>query len=80
MNIIICRFFWTVRNRVKVEYQGHRSRSDQGQNSKNSNFQYLFSLNRFDLVFSQGHLFKVMVKYEGHRVKVNAKVLLSFED
>ena len=31
------------------------------------------------LVFSQGHLFKVMVKYEGYKVKVNATVQISFE-
>ena len=31
------------------------------------------------LEFSQGHLFKVMVKYEGHKVKVNATVQVSFE-
>ena len=59
---------------VKVEYQVT------DQNSKNSNFRYLFSLNRLIfLVFSQGHLFKVMVKYEGQKVKVNATVQISFE-
>ena len=55
----------------KVEYQGHRSRR------KWQKLKFLISLHSEQ--FSQGHLFKVMVKYEGHKVKVNATVRVSFE-
>ena len=51
---------------VKVKYQGHKSRSKW--------------TGLIFLAFSQGHLFKVMVNYEGHKVKVNATVEVSFED